>query len=66
MQFTNRVFLPDNKKIYVSDDVAGDIRLEELFKQYGDVRVEVCKKELGKSLDELRPVIVGTISSVYN
>jgi hypothetical protein len=28
--FTNRVFLPTGDKVYVSDDVAGDNRLEQL------------------------------------
>lgn len=57
----NRVYLPDGTKLYISDDRAGDERLEQLFKQYGDLKLEACDKEFGKGLDELKAFWTGTI-----
>ena len=65
MNFTNRVYLPDGNKMYVSDDQAGDNRLIELYQEYGNLKVETCHKVLGKSLDDLKVVTTGTIKSVY-
>lgn len=62
---TNRVFLPGGKKIYLSDDVAGDNLALELYKLHGDLKMEVCDKEWGKSLDEAKPIWSGTLNENY-
>ncbi len=58
---TNRVYLPNKSRIYVSDDQYGDQRLMELFNIYGNLKVESCYKELGSSLDSLKSFWTGTI-----
>lgn len=63
---TNRVYLPDGSKIYISDDAAGDARAFELYEKYGNLKLEACNKELGKSLDELKPFWTGTIEEQYS
>lgn len=63
--FTNRVYLPDGRKIYTSDDWAGDRRNEELHATYGNLKVEVCQKELGKSLDTLEVILTTTLEGLY-
>lgn len=63
---THRVFLPDGTKLYISDDWAGDRRMEELHAQHGDLKMESCNKEWGKSLDELTPFWRGTIVEQYS
>jgi hypothetical protein len=65
MNFTNRVFLPDGRKIYVSDDNAGDQRLEELHNEYGNLKVEVCRKEFGSTLDECEVFLKTTIRGLF-
>ena len=64
--YTHRVFLPDGSKIYVSDDNAGDQRLAEIYERYGNVQVEICRKEFGKVLDEQKAMCKGPITSVMN
>ena len=67
MRYTNRVFLPDNQQLYVSDDDAGDERFVELYKQYGDLKVEICEVEFGgKTLSELEPVVETSILKLQN
>lgn len=63
---TNRVYLPDGSKVYLSDDAAGDERAIELYTQHGNLKIEACTKELGKSLDELEPFWSGTIEEQYS
>lgn len=63
---TNRVYLPDGSKLYTSDDVAGDNRLEELFTKYGDLKIEACHKILGKNLDDLESFWTGTIKEFFS
>lgn len=64
---TNRVILPDGGKMYVSDDIQGDIRLEQIYKKYGNCKIESCNKEFGgKSLDELESFWQGTIEEFFN
>lgn len=63
---TNRVYLPDGRTVYVSDDRAGDDRLEELYVLYGDLTVEACYKVLGTALDDLETFWTGTITSYFN
>lgn len=59
--YTRRVLTPQGR-LYVSDDLAGDYRLEELFTQYGDLRFEFCEKIPGHSLDEAHAEFSLTIS----
>lgn len=61
MRYTIRVFLPKNKEIYISDDLAGDIRLEQMYAEFGDVKIEICEKIIGLSLQELEPVVTTTL-----
>ena len=49
---TNRVYMPDGRKIYVSDDAFGQYRFEELYEIYGNCKVEACWKDWGTSLDD--------------
>lgn len=63
---TNRIYLPDNHHVYVSDDCAGDDRLAELYKQHGNLKIEACYKDSGASLQELKPFWTGTIESFFN
>ena len=63
---TNRVFLPNGQKIYVSDDVYGDDRLEQIFSEYGNLKLEACYKVLGTSLDDLPAFWSGTIIEFFN
>lgn len=66
MHFTNRVYLPDGNKIYVSDDQAGGMRLEELYDRYGNLTVEVCDKVWGRSLDEQTVVFKTNIEEFFS
>lgn len=50
---TNRVILPNKKEIYVSDDLYGDVRINEIYKLHGNCKVECCYKDSGKSLQQL-------------
>ena len=63
---TNRVYLPDGNKIYLSDDAWGDKRIDELHQTYGNLKVEACHKEWGKSLDDMQAFWQGTIESFYS
>lgn len=65
---TNRVYLPDGSKLYLSDDRAGDTRAFELYQQYGDLKLEACYKDQpgAKSLDDLKPFWTGTIEEQYS
>jgi len=60
---TNRVILPDGNKIYATDDMHGDNVIEQIYKEYGDCKIETCEKVLGKSLDELKPMWTGKITN---
>ena len=51
-QVTNRVYMPDGRKIYVSDDAFGQLRFEELYTIYGNCKVEACWKVWGTTLDD--------------
>lgn len=64
---TNRVYLPDGTKVYLSDGTAGDYRAEELYERYGDLKLEACYKdqEGANSLDDLVPFWTGTIVENY-
>lgn len=57
--FTNRVYLPDGNTVYISDDGYGQERLEQLYAAYGNLTVEICEKQFGRSLSE-SPVLVTT------
>jgi hypothetical protein len=63
---TNRVLIPNRRPLYVSDDVAGDNRLEELYILYGNLPLEACNKEPGRSLDDLTPFWTGTIEEFFS
>lgn len=63
---TNRVYLPDGSKMYLSDNADGDARAAELYEKYGNLKLEACYKEMGKSLDDLTPFWTGTIEEQYN
>ncbi len=63
---TNRVYLPDGKKIYVTDDVWGDERLEQLYSTYGNLKVEACHKEWGKNLHDMEAFWSGTIGTFWD
>lgn len=65
---TNRVYLPSGDKLYLSDDSAGDARAMELYKQYGNLKLEACFKdqEGTNSLDDLAPFWSGSIEEQYS
>lgn len=64
---TNRVFLPGGNTLYVSDDNAGDARFADLIDEgHGNAKVEVCDKRTGKSLQDLKPFIIGTVEKIYD
>lgn len=65
---TNRVYLPDGSKLYISDDAAGDRRAFELYRQHGNLKLEACYKDQpqAKSLDDLEPFWTGTIEEQYS
>lgn len=63
---TNRIFLPDGKKIYVTDDQYGDERLIELHQKYGNLKMQSCHKEFGKTLDQLKSFWTGTIEKFFS
>lgn len=64
---TNRIYLPDGTKVYLSDDRAGDARAFELYERHGNLKLESCYKdqEGAKSLDDLKPFWTGTIEEQY-
>ena len=62
---TNRVYLPDGNKIYVSDDQYGDARLLELYAKYGNLKMEWCNKVWGSALDDATAEWEGTIEEQY-
>jgi hypothetical protein len=41
--------------------VDGDERLVELFKKYGNLKMEACNKIFGRSLDEAETFWTGTV-----
>jgi len=63
---TNRVILPDGNKIYCSDDLYGDVRINELHKKFGNLKIEACNKIFGKSLDEAEAFWTGTIEEYFS
>lgn len=68
MKLLNKVFLPDGNYIYVSDDIYGDERLEQLYKQYGDLTVFVYEydKLWGvKDTSNVQPELKTTIIKLY-
>lgn len=65
----NRVILPDGGKLYVTDDVAGDNRMEQIYTKYGNCKIEACYKDenqAAKSLDDFKPFWTGTIEEQYS
>ena len=64
--FTRRVYTPGGI-IYISDDLAGDNRLEQIMEQYnnGDLKVEVCDKRSGTRLNDLKPEYTTTAIKEY-
>ncbi|NBW18004.1 MAG: hypothetical protein EBR82_59530 [Caulobacteraceae bacterium] len=64
--FTRRVYTPEGI-VYISDDLAGDNRLEQIMEQYnnGDLKVEVCNKNSGTRLDDLKPEYTTTAIKEY-
>lgn len=67
MTLSYRVHLPAGQTIGVSDDAAGDRRLEELFKKYGDCTVEVYDRNdvFGRGFDQATPMLVSTIKQLF-
>jgi hypothetical protein len=67
VKFSYRVFLPDSHTIGVSDDNAGDRRFEEIYKEYGDCKVEVYDKNevFGVGFDKVKPLVTSTINKLY-
>jgi len=63
---TNRVYLPDGQKIYITDDCAGDERMFQLYEKFGNLKMEACHKEWGKLLDDMKPFWAGTIEEQYS
>lgn len=63
---TNRVYLPDGNIVYCSDDLYGDIRINELYKKFGNLKLESCNKTFGKSLDEAKVFWAGTIEGYFS
>jgi len=63
---TNRVILPNGKKVYVTDDNYGDDVIEQIYEQYGNCEIQACTKVFGNSLDTLKPFWTGTITNYFN
>lgn len=64
--FTRRVYTPKGI-IYLSDDLAGDNRLEEIMVRYdnGNLKIEVCDKRSGNRLNDLKPEYTTTAIKEY-
>lgn len=58
---TNRVYLPDGNTVHISDDGYGQERLEALYAELGDLKVEICQKEFGRSLSESQVLVTTTL-----
>jgi len=67
MKFSYQVFLPKGQTIGISDDSAGDRRFEEIYKEYGDCKVEVYDKNevWGVGFDKVKPLVISTIEQLY-
>jgi hypothetical protein len=60
-EYTNRVYLPDGDTVYVTDEAEGNDRFVELYTGYGDLKVEICKSEWGKSLSDCEVLVNTTL-----
>jgi len=72
MRYSYKVILPKNTSkigyIGVSDDNAGEYRLYELYKQYGDLKVEVYDRNdiFGVGYAGAEPVLKTKITELVN
>ena len=66
MTYSYLVHTPDGK-IGVSDNTDGDKRVEQIYKQFGNCKVEVRKHEqvFGHGLEHGKPELVTTITELF-
>ena len=66
MKFSYLVHTPQGK-IGIEDSVAGDRRIEQIYKQFGDCKLEVRDHEqvFGHGLEHGKPLYVTTITKEY-
>lgn len=62
--FTNQVHTPRGD-VFVADDVHGDRVIEQLFEQYGNIKVTVRRKVFGQSLASGEVVLKTTLKGLY-
>ena len=63
-----QVFLPDGKYIGVSDNNDGEMRMEQLYNEYGNCKVAVFDRDdiFGHGYDGATPLSVTTIEELYS